>query len=152
MKTSTDFPPNYKQIVEAFPVVAERKEAIFCYGDTIYNPFNRKITPDLTFHESIHTRQQGNNPEEWWMYYIKNEEFRLDQEIEAYGEQYAFVMRHIPNNRVRRMIRDSMSTALSGDTYGKLLSFNEAETLISRYAKEKLEEIREAESDTRKKV
>jgi len=140
MKTSLAFPPNYEAIVNAFPAVAENKIAIFCYGDTIYNPFNRHISSDLMFHESIHYGQQGDNPEVWWSYYLVNEEFRLEQELEAYGEQYAFVCRHIPNNKIRKIMLFSMSTALSSDTYGKMLSFNEAETLIKRYAKEKFSE------------
>lgn len=138
MKTSTEFPPNWNQIRIAFPSV-EGGGAIFCYGYTIYNPFNREISADLIYHESVHARQQGSTPDVWWYRYINDINFRLDQEIEAYGEQFAFVCRHIPpevsKNRIKKTFLEPMARALSGEVYGKLISYNEAESKIRRYAK-----------------
>lgn len=140
MKISTEYPPNWNQIRIAFPDVVQ-EGAIFCYGYTIYNPFNREISADLIYHESVHARQQGSTPDIWWYRYINDLDFRLDQEIEAYGEQFAFVCRHIPpeapKNRIQKLYLNSMASALSGNVYGKLISYGEAESKIKRYAKNK---------------
>lgn len=136
MKVSEEVPPNYQELLVAFPSIV-RERPIFCYGDTIYNPFKKNIPADLVFHEAVHSKQQGNTPEIWWMRYIQDEQFRLEQEFEAYGEQYAFIARHIGNNRIKKQYLESMSTALSGEVYGRLLSYGEAESKIKRYAKAK---------------
>lgn len=135
MKTSKEFPPNWNAIQIAFPGIAEHRP-IFTYGDTIHNPFDRSVPSDIIFHESVHTVQQGDFPDVWWERYLSDAAFRLDQEIEAYGAQYAFVLRHIKNGRLNKMALASMAQALSGESYGKLLSFGEAESKIRRYARE----------------
>lgn len=137
MQIVEEFPPNYEAILLVFPQVKTTEhKPVFVYGNFIYNPWKRKVPADIIFHESIHRRQQAGNPDAWWMQYLQDEDFRLRQEVEAYGEQFAFVRKHISNNRVRKDMLFSMATALSGEIYGKLLSFSEAETIITRYAKE----------------
>lgn len=135
MESSNEYPPNYSEILVAFSDI-EKFKPIFAYGDTIYNPFKRAIPADIVFHESIHMRQQGNYPDIWWNQYLNNEEFRLNQELEAYGEQYAFVVRNIPSNKMNKAALFSMAQALSGESYGSLLSFSEAESKIKKYAKD----------------
>lgn len=131
MRQSTDYPPNYREILDAIPAVLNTKP-IFCYGDTIYNPHGREITPDLELHEAVHTRQQGASPEAWWSRYLSDADFRLAQELEAYGEQFALVKRHM-RGRLRDYALNSMAQALSGATYGHLLSHGEAVSKIRRY-------------------
>ena len=92
------FPPNYGELIEYFDAnVLEEKKAIFCYGKSIYSPFNRKVTPDVEIHEEVHSKQQEacGNPEMWYYKYINDPEFRLEQEVEAYGTQYAFIKKYI---------------------------------------------------------
>lgn len=131
MKTSTEYPPNYADITEALGNV---DGAVFCYGDTIYNPFWRDITPDIELHESVHSRQQGAYPDVWYYKYLNDKGFRLEQELEAYAEQYAFTKRHM-SGKLLDWGLDNMAQALSGIMYGDLLSFNEARTKIRLRAK-----------------
>lgn len=126
MKISEKYPPNYDEIVQALGKV---DGAVFCYGDTIYNPFKRNITPDIEVHEAVHMKQQGNMPEVWYMKYLYDPKFRLEQEIQAYGEQYAFIKKYMKGDLLAWGL-EKMAQALSGKEYGNLLSYNEAEAKI----------------------
>lgn len=128
------YPPNYAIINLAFPE-NKKHQAIFTYGKTIYNPFKVQTTPDLEFHERIHTRQQGDNPEIWWNRYIEDVDFRLSQEIEAYGEQYKFFKENANNPKISEWLLDKLSLALSGELYGNIISYGEARSKIRRYGK-----------------
>lgn len=129
MKISTDYPPNYRDLFDKF---GEDKNTVYCYGDTIYNPHGRNITPDIEIHEQVHSKQQGNNPELWYYNYITSGDFRLKQEIEAYGEQYKFVKPHL-TARLKMWAKDNMATALSSKSYGNIITYREAEKAIRNY-------------------
>lgn len=151
MEILTTYPPNYDVITAAIPTVAGDKNAIFCYGNRIYNPHGKEIPPDLQVHEAVHARQQGNDPDGWWARYLSEPQFRLAQEIEAYGTQFAFAKKGIEaaaeeaskqgkvlvagKNNLIRFALESMAFALSGETYGRLISYGEAETKIKNYGK-----------------
>lgn len=130
MKISKDRPPNFRAIVDA---LGESKNAIYCYGDTIYNPNGRDVTPDIEIHEQVHSKQQGDQPEIWYYKYLNDGNFRLQQEIEAYGTQYAFVKPHV-HGKLREWIKDNMAQALSSGDYGNLISHREAEQAIRQFA------------------
>lgn len=134
MQIKNQQPPNYRDILDVFPTVPTLKPC-FCYGDTIYNPFEIEILPDLEFHESIHSKQQSDSPEIWWYTYLHNKTFRLEQELEAYGGQYAFILKHIPNNALRKWKLEHMARSLSSDLYGNIITYGEAESRIKKYAK-----------------
>lgn len=133
MKKSADYPPNYKTILEYLPD-ADNGHTIFCYGDTLYNPNGREISADLDAHEEVHSAQQGDNPDLWWQQYLTSPAFRLAQEIEGYGAQFALLKDHA-HGKLREWLLDSMATALSGLTYGKLISFGEARSKIRNYSR-----------------
>jgi hypothetical protein len=133
MKVLNLYPPNYEAVKLIFPNSEEHKP-IFCYEDTIYNPFNIEVTPDLEVHEGIHQKQQGNDVEGWWNRYLTNKEFRLEMEIEAYGAQYKFIKERIPKKFADYGL-EKMSFALSGELYGSLLSYGKARSKIRNYAK-----------------
>lgn len=146
MKVVVGFPPNYDIISAALQPEAH---AIFCYGDTIYNPSDRKLSPDVEFHESIHARQQGDSPDAWYARYLTDPMFRLEQEIEAYGEQYHYARTHIEAEAFKAEVEGkvlvagkkkllgwaltSMAKALSGPSYGNLLTLPQAESRIRHY-------------------
>lgn len=142
MEIINGFPPIWENILVAFPDIARHKP-IFAYGDAIYNPFEREMLSEIIFHESIHIRQQGEFPEAWWMQYLTDADFRFGQELEAYGEQYAFVKRTVlanenlanHSNRILKSALASMAQALSGESYGSMISFGEAESQIKKFAK-----------------
>lgn len=133
MKIVNAYPPNYDAILLH---VSPDKTTTFCYGDTIYNPHNVPITPDLEVHEEVHQKQQGKNPEIWWYRYLKDSDFRLSQELEAYGEQYAFVKRHVKEPKLLDWFKEQAAFALSGSVYGNLLSYGQAESKLRSYTRQ----------------
>jgi hypothetical protein len=133
---STDFPPNYEAIRDAFPDCVNA--AVFAYGRTVHNPFGLKLTPDLLEHEEVHLDRQQGDPEAWWKCYIGDMEFRLQEEIESYGRQYLYLRRRYSNKATKYFLY-AMGHALSGPLYGCLLSQCEAESKIRNKAKELLQ-------------
>lgn len=129
LKISTDYPPNYMDIVS---ILGEDKNAVYCYGDTIYNPNNRTITADVEIHEEVHSKQQGDTPEIWYYKYLHEPQFRLGQEIEAYGVQYAFA-KQFAQGSLLEWLKDKMAMALSSETYGNIISYRDAEQAIRNY-------------------
>jgi hypothetical protein len=132
MQIKQEYPPNYIEILAHIPKVADSTTVTFCYGDTIYNPHKLNLTEDLILHEGVHTKQQGLSPEAWWYKYLRDDIFRLEQELEAYGEQYLFI-KSKTTGKLREWILDKMSEALSGELYGGLLNFAEAKSKIRNY-------------------
>lgn len=133
MKTSEKKPPNYDKIAKVFPV--DGRPIVFTYGDTIYNvPKDYNIPKHLEIHESIHTKQQGNDPDSWWDKYLADPNFRLEQEVQAYACQYNFAKQVLPVKMYDQFL-DSIAFDLSSDVYGKILSFNQAHTNIRRLSK-----------------
>lgn len=136
MKIVETFPPNYDLIQIVFPN-CEKHEAIFCYGDTIHNPFKVEVRSDLEHHESIHQKQQGDNPDLWWSKYLQDEQFRLEQEKEAYGEQLLFSKKLDGVNRnMYDWLKEKIAESLSSELYGNLISYQEAERFLRCYVKE----------------
>lgn len=134
MKISKELPPNYNKIKEVFDI--EGKPIVFTWGDTIYNvPEGYEVPTHLEIHESIHWKQQGEKPDEWWEKYIKDKEFRMEQELEAYACQYKFV-KNTQKRKVSDMFLDSIAHDLASEVYGNLLSFNQAQTKIRRLTNE----------------
>jgi hypothetical protein len=135
MKIKNELPPNYTEIVQALGTPSPH--VIYCYGDTIYNPSGKEITPDFEIHEQVHSKQQGTAPELWWDKYLTDLQFRLNQEIEAYGEQYIFACKLIDEiqggAKMKKWMLKSMAEALSGKDYGGIISYSQAETAIRKY-------------------
>lgn len=134
MKTSTEYPPNYNEIIKVFPNL-ENHKPIFTYGETIYNPFKAELRPDIEHHESIHTKQQGDYPEVWWYQYLTDIQFRKEQEIEAYGEQLLFAKQAGAKGKLYDWIKEKIAQALSGELYKLDITYQEAESKIRNYVK-----------------
>ena len=99
---------------------------VWTYGDTIYNPHKQIINRVLEEHEKIHQRQQGDKPAEWWYNYFNNDEFRFEQELEAYQHQYNFVKGFIKNKSELFKFLKLIAEDLSGKMYGNMCSLTEA--------------------------
>jgi len=129
MKIVNSYPPNYELINNCFRLQG-RSGVIFTYGDTIYNPSGIEIAPDLIIHEETHQRQQAAlGVDNWWELYLNNREFRLEQEIEAYRNQYAFAKSHYGRDQ-RRKLLDHIAKTLAGPLYGNLMSPKQAKEII----------------------
>lgn len=126
------FPPNIDKITEAFGIV--NPLAVFTYGDTIYNPGGGIIDSYLETHELIHQRQQTGDPEGWWEAYLADPEFRLDQELEAYGAQYRHYCYNKKDLGKQQEFLIRIANDLSGPMYGNLITFDEAIKLIKERA------------------
>lgn len=129
MKTKHELPPNYAAISK---VLGDVSQAFFCYADTIYIPKDKELTPDLLVHEKTHSLEQGDSPELWWEKYLTNPDFRLKEEVKAYGEQYLFVKEHV-GNKLSKWALQNMAEALSGKLYGNLVEYHKAHSLIRHY-------------------
>jgi len=134
MKIIKEYPPNMGDIRRTF-IAVDNHKPIFAYGNIIYNPHDVKITPDLEAHEQVHCDQQGDYPDVWWFRYLSDRDFRFEQELEAYGTQYAFVKKHINNSKLLDWGLDKMAEALSGELYGNLIGYGEARSKIRNFAK-----------------
>lgn len=131
MKILNTFPPNYKEIKEVFPDV-ESYKPVFCFGDVVHNPFNIQVKRDLEIHEAVHSKQQGSEPALWWDRYLKDVEFRLSQEVEAYAFQLKYIKSELPE-RIYRFFLDKISEMLSSSMYGNIISKSKAETKVRKY-------------------
>ena len=109
------------------------KTTVFTYGDTIYNPSGGELSRDVVVHESVHEQQQlmlkrwwRSGARAWWNLYIKDPEFRLAQELQAYQTQYFFLLQGGMNrDRLAKRISD-MAYSLSSPMYGNIISYADA--------------------------
>lgn len=117
----------YDRAVEQFGVDWE-DGVIFTYGDKIYT---KNELPDHLFqHEMTHVRQQEKmGKDEWWSRYFADEQFRLEQEVEAYHNQFAFYQSKTGDrNQVFRFLNELASTLVR--IYGLNLGVQTAMTMI----------------------
>jgi len=128
MNIVADYPPNIEKIRKAFPI---KDNTVFTYGDTIYAPKVRFQLPiDLVTHEQTHSMQQGNDPEAWWDHYISDKQFRFDQELEAYRNQYRHFCRIRKGRNERFNFLKMIAMDLASPLYGNMVGFFEATALI----------------------
>ena len=80
--------PLLSDIIKTFGFkINELEKVIFTYGDMIY--CNQELSIGLCAHELTHVFQQLKmGKEKWWEQYLKDDKFRLEQEVEAYRQQY----------------------------------------------------------------
>lgn len=130
MKILVEKPPNYNNIGLAFPL---HYGILFTYGDTLYNPDNVRISEDLIVHEETHARQQT-EPDLWWGKYLRDPQFRVEQEVEAYANQYNFICRKVQNKQKRFEIVKRMAEILSSPMYGGCINLGAAVLKIKEKA------------------
>ena len=128
MKIVNEWPKNIKEIEKVFNI--RGKEVVFTYGDILYNPHNVEVHRHLLIHEQTHERQQGKDPESWWARYLKDKEFRLSQEVEAYQNQFKFIKSSIKDPYRVVLALDELAEHLSSRIYGNMIKFKEARKLI----------------------
>lgn len=129
MKIVVDYPPNYETICKHFKI-KNMLGIVFTYGDTLYSPHSKDIDAHLMTHEMVHEKQQAAiGVEAWWAKYYENSEFRLQQELEAYRQQYQFIREH-HNREFRKRVLKQISADLAGPIYGNILTKEKAAELI----------------------
>lgn len=130
MQIRQQLPPNFDLIRIA---VNPPADAIFCFGEDLYNPSGQEIPEDVLYHESIHTKQQGKNPGQWWNEWINNKDFRYEQELEAYTHQYHFIKKHYPARAAKEALTDLARNLKT--IYGLNINLQETESKIRNKAK-----------------
>jgi len=119
------YPPNIEEIKKLFKITSL---TIYAYGDTIYNPSGLNINKPLLEHELVHIKQQNNNPKEWWIKYLQDIDFRLNQEVQAFQRQYR-VAKGINKSQSHEYLKE-LASNLSGELYGELITYFEALKII----------------------
>lgn len=127
-------PPLIEEIYRRFPEVQGKVLVVYTHYPHVYKQVDLPLPPDLMIHEATHLRQQESDPQVWWDRYLKDNEFLISQEIEAYGAQYAYLRATYPRSFADKR-KDGMASDLASGMYGNIISFTEAESKIRHYAK-----------------
>lgn len=128
MNVKLEYPPNRKEIEAVFGPL---KNAVFTYGDTIYNPSDGIIREHLHVHEQVHQRQQGSDPAKWWKRYLSASEFRIEQEAEAYRAQYQWAVLNVKDRNALTRFLHQLSSDFASSMYGSCISYQEAKRVIA---------------------
>jgi len=129
MKEIKGYPPNIDLIEKKFPGVKKTKGILITYGD-LYNPDGVKLSTDEWIHERTHAEQQKKiGLDKYWEMYVNDENFRLEQELLAYRNQYKYVVENY-SGVLQKKILEVISKTLSSPLYGSLISERKAKKLI----------------------
>lgn len=104
-------------------------------GDYIYTNdtfgFNH---PQKIAHEAVHAGQQHHSRIRaiwWWVKYLRDPEFRFNQELEGYQAEYQWVLKHEKNKQTRWQVLQGMAKNLASEHYGSLIKESLAAEYIS---------------------
>lgn len=121
-------PPIIDEIDAKFHV--KHKAVIYAWGDTIYNPTDTPIRPELIAHEKVHGTRQRGNPKAWWRKYIASVQFRLDEEILAHRAEYEYLIDNAPTRQVRRSALKYVAKRLAAPLYGHIITVSQAKRVL----------------------
>ncbi len=105
----------------------------FTYGGTlhVHPDFAARVDDAFLAHERTHVAQQAAlGPDVWWHLYLRDDDFRLSQEAEAYRAQYRAFCRQTASRFARFRLLMALARDLSGPAYGRLVSSAEALKII----------------------
>lgn len=131
-----DKPPVWDSVCKAFNIIP--MNAIFSYGDRIYNPQGNELADHLIEHEKVHLRQQEHSEQGaimWWGKFLRDEKFRVDNEIEAYARQYQFYCSKVKDRNQQFKFLDAVARSMSGPLYNKSITYQEAMNRIKNHKK-----------------
>jgi hypothetical protein len=130
MRIVETYPPNFAAIDAKFGVLG--KPCLYAYGGTIYNPLCVAVTPALTAHEEVHSeRQRLVGVEAWWLRYIEEDIFRLDEEVLAHAAEARRLIQDTDgSDRARRLVLSQTSTRLASPLYKYGISARSAHVLL----------------------
>lgn len=127
---STDQFPLLHKVVRRFNILGatDLDHIVFTYGNVIYARMDMPF--HLVAHEITHVFQQlMTGKDKWWKKYLKDDRFRLDQEVQAYQQQYKVAKQK--NEMTGSYVLEKVSKDLSSRLYGNIIGFEEAKKLIS---------------------
>lgn len=113
----TERPPNFEQILAAFPYAANRG-VIFAYGEDIYNPAGNTLPKAIVAHEYKHcARQFLFGADEWWKQYIADSEFRYNEELLGHVAEFKQRLHNIRDRNVRYKTLSETAIRLTARLY-----------------------------------
>ena len=109
-------------------------ETVYSYGDTLFNPAGIEIDEALHQHELTHSKQQEKcgGPDEWWRKYIADPMFRVEQEIEAYANQYKTYCKYDHDRNRQAKYLHIISSYLASPLYKGNISQSDARIKIKQ--------------------
>lgn len=132
MRIICERPPNFDDIVKVFPM-ADNPGIIFAYWNTIYNPSGGEIPIPLKKHEAVHCVRQGETEAgtiEWWDKYLKDIEFRYEEELLAHRAEYQSCVDLAPHRNARRKALKHIASKLASPLYGPMVTVKKARMVL----------------------
>lgn len=97
----------------------------------IWSPSGSEIDRPLMVHEETHRHQQFiYGVEQWWNKYCEEKDFRLEQELEAYTNQYREFCRMKKDVKKRAYFLAKICQEISGSLYGNIITVAESRKKI----------------------
>lgn len=128
IKFSTEIPDIYYTCNKLFGVEWD-DGVIFTYGDTVY--CKEELSTEMKVHEATHVEQQKYvGAKAWWDQYLIDPKFRLEQELEAYRNQYRYMQAITKDRNKLFKIRHKILMHISSSMYGNMISYSEAMKLL----------------------
>jgi hypothetical protein len=131
IKVSYEFPPIIDTLRMAFEI---SPKCYFTYGQVLHNPFRLPLPDDIIAHEMLHMEQQNSIPQLWWGKYLRDKEFRADQEARAYGRQYTVFCSKNKDRNARNIMLMSLARTLSGPLYAHCVGYEWAYNNIKKFS------------------
>lgn len=139
MKIIHDVPPILDAIIAAG--MHPHSGTLFAYGDELYIPSGLTPPPEILAHEKIHQKQQMSygsvesdgaieGRDAWWGRYLADPLFRIQQEAEAYAEQYRHYCKIVKDRNAHARYMFYVAGQLSGPMYGGIINHGAATKLI----------------------
>lgn len=122
-------PPMYDRIVAAFPDAA-RPGVVFSWEKYIYVPGGGSLPISIVAHEEAHGREQAGIVEKWWVRYIEEPAFRLEQEVIGHRAEYRELLRGGSRRDYGAYLK-YVSGKLAAPLYGGLVTPAEAAKLVA---------------------
>lgn len=114
-------PPIYERLSKQFGVEWDNG-VIITYYPHIY--YKYELSKFKIIHEEVHLRQQSSfkgGIDAWWDEYCSNPQFRLKQELEAYGAEVKYIRKKIKNIPEREKYMQHIADSLGGSMYGNII-------------------------------
>jgi len=127
LKIINGFPPNYRALNARFNI--RGKPVFITYGEMVYvTKPGVKLQPQDLAHEAVHSaRQCAMGVNDWWALYLKDSQFRLDEEVLGHrAEVRALKDKQLATPEHIKLI----AQRLSSDLYGSMVTFERALKLI----------------------
>lgn len=135
MKVVHEIPPFYEDVLAA-GLNPNLRYVMFAYGDVLYVPGGFQPLPEMMAHEMTHGRQQEayeGGKDAWWGRYLGDQYFRIEQEAEAYANQYKAYCKQFRDRNAQARYLIAVSKDLSGALYGSVISRAAAQKLIQKH-------------------